>query len=66
MPLVVPILYGIRKHLSRTNFFEELVVVAGEEAYVVESEVMMNDCRKFIAQLFDQHFSKLVKKSELV
>jgi hypothetical protein len=34
MPLVVPILHSIRKHLSRTDLFAELVAVAGDEPFV--------------------------------
>ncbi|KAE9285368.1 hypothetical protein PF008_g26933 [Phytophthora fragariae] len=65
MPLVVPILNSIRKHLSRTDLFAELVAVAGDEAFVAETLVMMNDCRRFILNLFDKRFT-IFENSELV
>ncbi|KAG2843865.1 hypothetical protein JG687_00000146 [Phytophthora cactorum] len=53
MPLVVPIRFGIRRHLSRADLFAAHVAVAGEEHYVAETEVMMNECRKVVLKLHE-------------
>ncbi|POM75749.1 LOW QUALITY PROTEIN: Hypothetical protein PHPALM_7105 [Phytophthora palmivora] len=43
--LVLRILFGIRKHLSRTDLFASHVAAAGEEAHVAEAEVAYLDLR---------------------
>ncbi|GMF29752.1 unnamed protein product [Phytophthora fragariaefolia] len=64
MALVVPILHSVRKHLSRIDLFAELIAEAGDETFVEETHVMMNDCRRFILKLFDQRF-RVLENSEL-
>ncbi|KAG3116555.1 hypothetical protein PI124_g4960 [Phytophthora idaei] len=61
MPLVVPIPFGIRRHLSRADLFAAHVAVAGKESYVAETEEMMNKCRKVVLKLFNTRFSELEK-----
>ncbi|GMF42487.1 unnamed protein product [Phytophthora fragariaefolia] len=65
LSLVAPTLYSIRKHFSRNDLFATHVAVAGEEAYVVETKVMMNECRIINLTLFNEHSSDL-KNGELV
>ncbi|KAL3666347.1 hypothetical protein V7S43_008599 [Phytophthora oleae] len=65
MPLVLPILHSIRKHLSRTDMFAAHVAMTDDELYVKETEFMMDECRKTMLTLFDERFSAL-GNSELV
>eukprot|EP00644_Phytophthora_capsici_P002977 jgi/Phyca11/102671/e_gw1.7.934.1 len=64
MPLVLPVLSGIRKHLEKTDLFASLAAEAGDEAYVPQTVLMMNDCRKGMLALFVKRFEDL-EKSEL-
>ncbi|RAW21458.1 hypothetical protein PC110_g22099 [Phytophthora cactorum] len=64
MPLVLPALSGIRKHLGRTDLFAALAAEAGEEPYVAETVLMMDKCRKVMLALYVQRFEEL-EQSEL-
>lgn len=64
MPLVLPVLSGIRKHLEKTDLFASLAAEAGDEAYVAQTVLMVNDCRKGMLTLYVKRFEDL-EKSEL-
>ncbi|POM58920.1 Hypothetical protein PHPALM_36372 [Phytophthora palmivora] len=51
MPLVLPALSGIRKHLKRVDLFVGLAAEAGDETYVAETVLMMNKCRTILLAL---------------
>lgn len=57
LPLVLPELAGIRRRLSNSDLFDSAVSTAGEELYVEETVLMMQECRKRILVLFDKRFS---------
>ncbi|KAE8970563.1 hypothetical protein PR002_g27080 [Phytophthora rubi] len=64
MPLVLPALSGIRKHLERNDLFVALAAEAGEEPYVAQTTLMMNECRQVMLKLYEKRFNE-VEKSEL-
>ncbi|KAE9279727.1 hypothetical protein PR003_g28152 [Phytophthora rubi] len=64
MPLVLPALSGIRKHLERKDLFVALAAEAGEEPYVAQTTLMMNECRQVMLKLYEKRFNE-VEKSEL-
>ncbi|KAG2782305.1 hypothetical protein Pcac1_g7677 [Phytophthora cactorum] len=63
-PLVLPALSGIRKHLERTDLFDAHVGEAGDEGYVHEIEIMMNEYRKAMLAMYTKRFRAL-EESEL-
>eukprot|EP00644_Phytophthora_capsici_P015335 jgi/Phyca11/113400/e_gw1.24.447.1 len=63
--LVLPVLSGIRKWLSRNDLCDRLKAIAGYESYVGETIFMMNKCRKIMLDLLEDRFSGL-EDSELV
>jgi len=65
LPLVLPALSGVRKHLSRTDLFTSLVAAAGEEQGAADTHVAMDECRSALLKLFDDRFAGL-QRSELV
>ncbi|KAE9339809.1 hypothetical protein PF008_g11398 [Phytophthora fragariae] len=64
MPLVLPALSGIRKHLEQKDLFVALAAEAGEEPYVAQTTLMMNECRQVMLKLYEKRFNE-VEKSEL-
>jgi len=64
LPLVLPALSGIRRRLLSRDLFDRAVATAGDEQYVEETVLMMQECRKRILQLFELRFSAL-EDSEL-
>ncbi|KAG3204243.1 hypothetical protein PC128_g2042 [Phytophthora cactorum] len=58
-PLVLPALSRIRKHLERTDLFDANVAEAGDEDYVHEIEIMMNECWKAMLALHTKRFRSL-------
>ncbi|KAE8891496.1 hypothetical protein PF010_g5015 [Phytophthora fragariae] len=63
VPLVLPTLSGIRKHLERSDLFAGLAAEAGDE-YVTQTVLMMNECRAIMLGLYKARFDEL-EKSEL-
>ncbi|POM74462.1 Zinc finger BED domain containing hypothetical protein 1-like [Phytophthora palmivora] len=45
LPLVLPVISGIRKWLSREDLFTSHASTAGDELYVEETVLMTNECR---------------------
>jgi hypothetical protein len=64
-PLVMPALSGIRVHLTQSEMFRLDAAEAGEESYVDDTLLTMNECRRLILQLFDSRFPSL-QSSELM
>ncbi|OWZ02710.1 hypothetical protein PHMEG_00025686 [Phytophthora megakarya] len=62
--LVLPVLSGMRRWLSRENLFEPHKAAAGAEDDVDSTILMMNECRDSMLDLFNLRFSEL-EKSDL-
>ncbi|KAG3111352.1 hypothetical protein PI124_g9416 [Phytophthora idaei] len=62
--LVLPALSGIRKWLSRGDLFSSHGAAAGDESYVEETILMMDECRKILLELFNKQFA-VIKKGKL-
>lgn len=58
-PLVMPALVSIQRQLSDTNILKKAIAAAGNEDYVEETAVMMNDCRKAMLVLLGKRFNGL-------
>ncbi|KAI9985799.1 hypothetical protein PInf_024565 [Phytophthora infestans] len=52
------------RHLEKTDLFASLAAEAGDEAYVAQTVLMVNDCRKGMLTLYVKRFEDL-EKSEL-
>ncbi|RLN87369.1 hypothetical protein BBJ28_00001429 [Nothophytophthora sp. Chile5] len=59
LPLVVPALSGLRTNLKRRDLFHSDAISAGNEPYVDETLLMMQECRAVVRRLCDARFSCL-------
>ncbi|GMF39602.1 unnamed protein product [Phytophthora fragariaefolia] len=64
LPLVLPVLVGLRHKIAQNNLFEQDRILAGNEEYVNDVMVTMKECRNTVLRLFDNRFSHLAS-SEL-